>query len=142
MRERKYDISGCTAPRAARRWSGSPKLPGVARSEVNLTTGIMTIAYDESQCNPEEQIVAKVEKAGFGAACTWSTRPPPRSRMLRMQDRRPEAAEDRADRGGGVLRGAAVCVHGADVALRAPALPLPDPLLHAHPSHEFRGLCS
>ena len=41
------------------------KLPGVARSEVNLTTGIMTIAYDESQCT-QEQIVAKVEKAGFG----------------------------------------------------------------------------
>lgn len=42
------------------------KLPGVARSDVNLTTNKMTIEYDEAQVTPE-QIIAKVEKAGFGA---------------------------------------------------------------------------
>ena len=58
MREEKYDISGmhCAACSASVE-RVTRKLPGVARSEVNLTTGIMTIAYDESQCT-QEQIVA------------------------------------------------------------------------------------
>ena len=66
MREERYDITGmhCAAcsssvERVTRR------LPGVERSDVNLTTGVMTIAYDESQATPE-LIVKKVEKAGFG----------------------------------------------------------------------------
>ncbi|MEG1594024.1 MAG: heavy metal-associated domain-containing protein, partial [Oscillibacter sp.] len=42
------------------------KLPGVERSEVNLTTGILTISYDEAQVGPVD-ILQKVEKAGFGA---------------------------------------------------------------------------
>ncbi len=68
MREEKYDISGmhCAACSASVE-RVTRKLPGVERSEVNLTTGIMTIRYDESQVGPE-QIIAKVEKAGFGAA--------------------------------------------------------------------------
>ena len=67
MREEKYDISGmhCAACSASVE-RVTRKLPGVERSEVNLTTGIMTISYDETQVGPE-QIVAKVEKAGFGA---------------------------------------------------------------------------
>ena len=67
MREEKYDITGmhCAACSASVE-RVTRKLPGVDRSDVNLTTGIMTIAYDESQVTPE-QIVAKVEKAGFGA---------------------------------------------------------------------------
>ena len=66
MREERYEISGmhCAAcsssvERVTRR------LPGVERSDVNLTTGIMTIAYDENQVTPET-IIKKVEKAGFG----------------------------------------------------------------------------
>ncbi len=66
MREERYEISGmhCAAcsssvERVTRR------LPGVERSDVNLTTGIMTIAYDENQVTPEA-IIKKVEKAGFG----------------------------------------------------------------------------
>ena len=66
MREERYEISGmhCAAcsssvERVTRR------LPGVERSDVNLTTGIMTIAYDETQVTPEA-IIKKVEKAGFG----------------------------------------------------------------------------
>lgn len=42
------------------------KLPGVARSDVNLTTGRLTIEYDDGQVGPSA-IVAKIEKAGFGA---------------------------------------------------------------------------
>ena len=67
MREEKYDISGmhCAACSASVE-RVTRKLPGVERSEVNLTTGIMTICYDETQVD-EAKIVAKVEKAGFGA---------------------------------------------------------------------------
>ena len=63
MREEKYDISGmhCAACSASVE-RVTRKLPGVERSEVNLTTGIMTIRYDDSQLGPE-QIIAKVEKA-------------------------------------------------------------------------------
>ena len=42
------------------------RLPGVKRSDVNLTLNRMEIEYDESQCSPEA-IIAKIEKAGFGA---------------------------------------------------------------------------
>ena len=68
MREEKYDISGmhCAACSASVE-RVTRKLPGVERSDVNLTTEIMTICYDESQVTPE-QITAKVEKAGFGCA--------------------------------------------------------------------------
>jgi len=67
MREEKYDISGmhCAACSASVE-KVTRKLPGVERSEVNLTTEMMTICYDETQVTPE-QIVAKVEKAGFSA---------------------------------------------------------------------------
>ena len=67
MREEKYDISGmhCAACSASVE-RVTRKLPGVERSDVNLTTGIMTICYDETQVG-EVQIVAKVQKAGFGA---------------------------------------------------------------------------
>ena len=43
------------------------KLPGVARSDVNLTTNKMTVEYDEGTVTPE-QIMEKVEKAGFHAS--------------------------------------------------------------------------
>lgn len=67
MKEERYDISGmhCAACSASVE-RVTRKLPGVERSDVNLTTGIMTICYDDSQVTPE-QIIAKVEKAGFGA---------------------------------------------------------------------------
>lgn len=42
------------------------KMPGVVRSEVNLTTTKMTITYDETQVN-QALIEEKVEKAGFHA---------------------------------------------------------------------------
>jgi Cu+-exporting ATPase len=43
------------------------KLPGVVRSDVNLTTNKMDIEYDEKQVTPG-QIREKIEKAGFGAS--------------------------------------------------------------------------
>ena len=67
MREEVYDISGmhCAACSASVE-RVTRKLPGVERSDVNLVAERMTIVYDENQVTPE-QIVAKVEKAGFGA---------------------------------------------------------------------------
>lgn len=66
MRQEQYIIEGmhCAACSASVE-RVTRKLPGVERSDVNLTTSLMTIAYDEAQVSPE-QIVAKVEKAGFG----------------------------------------------------------------------------
>ena len=48
MREEKYDITGmhCAACSASVE-RVTRKLPGVDRSDVNQTTGIMTIANDE-----------------------------------------------------------------------------------------------
>ena len=68
MRAEKYDITGmhCAACSSAVE-RVTRKLPGVSRSEVNLTTGIMNIEYDESQTTRED-ICKKVEKAGFGCA--------------------------------------------------------------------------
>jgi len=68
MRTEKYDITGmhCAACSSAVE-RVTRKLPGVSRSEVNLTTGIMNIEYDDSQTTRED-ICKKVEKAGFGCA--------------------------------------------------------------------------
>ena len=68
MREEQYEISGmhCAACSASVE-RVTRRLEGVERSDVNLTTGIMTICYDEAKVTPE-QIIKKVEKAGFGAA--------------------------------------------------------------------------
>ena len=53
MQEERYDISGmhCAACSASVE-KVTRRLPGVERSDVNLTTGIMTIGYDESQVSP------------------------------------------------------------------------------------------
>ena len=68
MREEQYEISGmhCAACSASVE-RVTRRLDGVERSDVNLTTGIMTICYDENLVG-SDQIVAKVQKAGFGAA--------------------------------------------------------------------------
>ena len=95
----------------------------------------MTIVYDEKQVTPE-QIIAKVEKAGFGAA---------------LHQDQPEGRPGPGAQGRGgarscggkkrelivaavFSRAAAVCVHGADAALRTARLPLPDLFsMHTHP---------
>ena len=67
MREEVYDISGmhCAACSASVE-RVTRRIPGVERSDVNLVAERMTICYDENQVTPE-MIIAKVEKAGFGA---------------------------------------------------------------------------
>ena len=67
MREEIYDISGmhCAACSSAVE-RVTRKLPGVEHSYVNLPMNRLTISYDESLCSPEA-IIAKVERAGFGA---------------------------------------------------------------------------
>ena len=67
MREEVYDISGmhCAACSASVE-KVTRRLPGVERSDVNLVAERMTIVYDENRVT-QEQIIAKVEKAGFGA---------------------------------------------------------------------------
>lgn len=66
MMEEKYRIAGmsCAACSASVE-RVTRKLEGVSESEVNLTTETMRIVYDENVVG-EEQIVAKVKKAGFG----------------------------------------------------------------------------
>ena len=136
MREEKYDISGmhCAACSASVE-RVTRKLPGVERSEVNLTTGIMTIAYDEAQCT-QEQIIAKVEKAGFGAALPSGA------------TRRPAAVQDAEDAEAAALRRrkteliaaavfSAVLLYvsmGQMLPFGLPSLPLPDLFsMHTHP---------
>ena len=67
MKQETYKITGmsCAACSSAVE-RVTRKLPGVMRSDVNLTTAKMRIEYDENQVAPE-QIIAKIEKAGFGA---------------------------------------------------------------------------
>lgn len=42
------------------------KMDGVAESNVNLTTALLTITYDETKVTPE-LIIKKIDRAGFGA---------------------------------------------------------------------------
>ena len=75
---------GCTARRAARPWKVTRRLPGVERSDVNLVAERMTIVYDENRVT-QEQIIAKVEKAGFGAKLHQESRRPLRCRPARIR---------------------------------------------------------
>lgn len=68
MKQECYDITGMTcASCSAAVERVTRKLDGVAQSNVNLATNKMTISYDENQVSPED-IILKVEKAGFGAS--------------------------------------------------------------------------
>lgn len=66
MKEEIYIISGmsCAACSSAVE-RVTRKIDGVERSDVNLTTGKMTIVYDETRVKPN-MIKDKVKKAGFG----------------------------------------------------------------------------
>ena len=134
MREEKYDISGmhCAACSASVE-RVTRKLPGVERSEVNLTTGIMTIRYDESQVGPE-QIIAKVEKAGFGAAPHPEKREkavevPKDDETAALKRKKPELIT------AGVFSLVLLYVSmGQMLPFGLPALPLPDLFsMHTHP---------
>ncbi len=67
MKQEEYIVEGmhCAACSSAVE-RVTRKLPGVTRSDVNLTTGKMTIEYDEAQVSPD-QIMEKVSRAGFRA---------------------------------------------------------------------------
>lgn len=67
MKKEVYCISGMTCASCSSAVERvTRKLPGVSHSEVNLATNKMTIEYDEGVLKPED-IIAKVERAGFGA---------------------------------------------------------------------------
>ncbi len=63
----KYKITGMTCAACSSAVERvTRKMSGVEEGNVNLTTGILTITYDENQIVPPD-IIAKVERAGFGA---------------------------------------------------------------------------
>ena len=63
----KYIITGMTCAACSSAVERvTRKMDGVEESFVNLTTGILTIIYDEEKLGPDK-IIAKVERAGFGA---------------------------------------------------------------------------
>ena len=134
MREETYDISGmhCAACSASVE-RVTRKLPGVERSDVNLTTEKMTIRYDETKVTPE-QIVAKVEKAGFG--CTPHAEKKEAAEQA-LQDA--EAAELRHKQWELITAGVFSLVllyvsMGQMLPFGLPALPLPDIFsMHTHP---------
>ena len=67
MITQKYTIRGMTCAACSSAVERvTRKMDGVAESNVNLTTGLMTITYDESKVTPE-LIIKKVDRAGFGA---------------------------------------------------------------------------
>lgn len=68
MKEEIYNIEGMTCAACSSAVERvTRKLEGVSSSQVNLTTNKMTIAYDETKVTSQD-IIAKVEKAGFGAS--------------------------------------------------------------------------
>ena len=63
----KYNITGMTCAACSSAVERvTRKLPGVSESNVNLTTGILTITYDEKLLMPDD-IIKKIDRAGFGA---------------------------------------------------------------------------
>lgn len=67
MKQEIYKISGMTCASCSSAVERvTRKLEGVSRSDVNLATNKMTIEYDETLVKPQD-IITKVEKAGFGA---------------------------------------------------------------------------
>ncbi len=67
MINEKYNITGMTCAACSSAVERvTRKMSGVEESNVNLTTGIMQITYDEKQLTPAD-IITKVDRAGFGA---------------------------------------------------------------------------
>lgn len=67
MITQKYIIKGMTCAACSSAVERvTRKMEGVTESNVNLTTGLMTITYDESKLTPE-LIIKKVDRAGFSA---------------------------------------------------------------------------
>lgn len=67
MITQKYTIKGMTCAACSSAVERvTRKMDGVSESSVNLTTGILTITYDEQKMK-QEDIIRKVERAGFSA---------------------------------------------------------------------------
>lgn len=67
MVTQKYNITGMTCAACSSAVERvTRKMDGVAESNVNLTTALLTITYDETKMTPED-IIRKVDRAGFGA---------------------------------------------------------------------------
>ncbi len=63
----KYTITGMTCAACSSAVERvTRKMASVEESNVNLTTGLLTITYDEVKITPAD-IIAKVDRAGFGA---------------------------------------------------------------------------
>ena len=63
----KYSITGMTCAACSSAVERvTRKMDGVEESNVNLTTGILLITYEESKLTSAD-IIAKVDRAGFGA---------------------------------------------------------------------------
>ena len=135
MREEVYDISGmhCAACSASVEKS-DPAAAGVERSDVNLVAERMTIVYDETQVTPE-QIIAKVEKAGFGAKLHQETQEA--APVQTGED--PEELELRRKKRELIVSAIFSCAllyvsMGQMLPFGLPALPLPDLFsMHTHP---------
>ena len=134
MREEKYDISGmhCAACSASVE-RVTRKLPGVERSDVNLTTGIMTICYDEALVG-EEQIVAKVQKAGFGAALHAEKPEPDTQETTNTTDTELQRKKIELLVAGMISAVLLYVSMGQMLPFGLPSLPLPDLFsMHTHP---------
>lgn len=67
MTTEKYNITGMTCAACSSAVERvTRKMAGVEESNVNLTTGVLLITYDETKLTSAD-IIAKVERAGFGA---------------------------------------------------------------------------
>lgn len=67
MVTKQYNITGMTCAACSSAVERvTRKLDGVAESNVNLTTGLLTITFDESALT-DADIIKKVDRAGFGA---------------------------------------------------------------------------
>ncbi len=67
MITQKYKITGMTCAACSSAVERvTRKMEGVTESNVNLTTALLTITYDEAKVTPEA-IIKKVDRAGFGA---------------------------------------------------------------------------
>ncbi len=68
MKKERFNVTGMSCSACSARVDGCVrKLPGVQQAEVNLLTGSMSVAYDETQQNAES-IIAAVTAAGYGAS--------------------------------------------------------------------------
>ena len=109
MTTQQYHIDGMTCAACSSAVERvTRKLDGVERSDVNLTTGRMTITYDEDRVTPE-LIQDRVSKAGFSASLVEETG----ERESRAPGRRAGRGETPGDHGGPLCPAPALYFHGA-----------------------------